>query len=391
MNKNIRSWPVEMEENSFWFSDTLLGGLYRHYILTGETKCEINPTNLYSQGVFRIGGIVCWGEYVIICPLYTCGFIVVFSKQTRKIKKVVIDIKVEKYTLLEGARRIGSDLYLNLYRSNIAALIIELKELCSAKIKKINPQLILYPNSTIHTEWYAKCFQNAIYLPAYNEKIIYKVENKKISSINIQVPKNIFTICFYMSEIWGLSVDGDEAYKIDLNGKLQEVISMEKDVVLPKKSVAYNLYVTKNYIFFMLRTKALACYDRKKHCKVELNSAIKNCRNLYPNELPGTFLYAMEKEDQLLLLPYGGRGLEINLLTFDCNIMDILFPNKIDDGTITYYTEIALANKGNKLFEERGLKSLKVYLEYIEKSSIKKDLDVFKNYRGKEIYQIIKN
>lgn len=388
--KNIRAWPVEIDKDWIWFSDNLVGGLYRYHIPTGETRCEINPVSLYDQGVFRVGGIVSWEEYVIICPLYVGDPIIVFSKQTKSLKNISINLNIKEYAHFDSARKIGSRLYLNLYRSSIAALVMEMEELCSTKIKTIIPQMILYPHKKICTTWWSKYFKNTIYFPVYGEKKIYKIENEKISCLNAQIPENIYTIYFYKSEIWVLSIAGDEVYRIDLNGKLQEVISIKQHLFLTEKSKAYNIIVTENYIFFMLWTNVLVCYDRKKHCEINLDISLKDFKNQYPDKFPGNFLYGIERKDKLILLPYGNRGLEINLLTLECNTFDILFPDKTGEEKIIDYKEIAFAHRGGKLFSEIGMESLNEYLKYINRKNVLNISDKKIQFcTGKKIYQTV--
>lgn len=389
-DKNIRAWPVELDKDWIWFSDNLVGGLYRYHIPTGETRCEIHPISLYDQGIFRIGGIVSWKGYVIICPLYVEDPVVVFSKQTKSLKKISINLKIKEYAHFDSARKIGSRLYLNLYRSSIAALVMEMEELCNVKIKTIIPRKILYPHNKICTAWWSKCYKNTIYFPVYGEKKIYKVENDQISCLSAQIPENIYTIYFYKSEIWVLSIAGDEVYRIDLNGKLQEVIAIEQHFFKTEKSKAYNIIVTENYIFFMLWTNVLSCYDRKNHCEVNLDISLKDFKNQYPDKFPGNFLYGIERKDKLILLPYGNRGLEINLLTLECNAIDILFPDERGEEKNIDYREIAFAHRGGKLFSEIGMESLKEYLNYINR---KKFLNIpdkkIPFYTGKKLYHIV--
>lgn len=368
--KNVRVWTIENDDNWVWFSDGLTGGLYRYHRLTGETKCEIDPVDLYKQNIFRIAGIVCWKEYVVLCPLSVRQPIAVFSKLTGRVKTVPI-FGIEKYTHLgnlDGAREINNVLYLNLYRSKVAVLAIELDKLCDFQVKEILPRIICYSDNNVHTVWLAKCFANTIYLPVQEEKIIYKVKNNEITYMNAEIPKNIFTICFYESEIWVLSDDGREAYRLDLDGKLQEVISIQQDDI-PLEMGAHNIIVTGNYIFFMLPKYSIICCDKKTHCTVRLNLPDKDIENLCPNEMSGGFFLGMEKNDELLLFPNGNRGLRIDLLTLGCSFVDFFFPDTIEK-KIEYCEAFALAHIEGSMFSESRPKSLDVFLKFIESGNV---------------------
>lgn len=362
-NNNIRIWPIEIDENYIWFSDVLTGGLYRCYKNFEKVKCEIYPTDLSRYGVFRIGAIVSWKKYIILCPQEINNFVLVFSKETKKLKKVFI-IYEEKNIYLDGARTIENCLYLNFYRSNMAVIIIGLDELCNYNTKEIIPQIIPYPNNAVYTTWCAKCCDKVIYLPIYNEKIIFKIKQNKICPIIAEIPQNIFTLYIYNSEIWILAVGGWEAYRVDLNGKLQEIASIKQEELLFEENGANNIIVTEKYVFFLLRKKALGCYDRKRKYQVNLKISPRRLENLYPDKLLTIFSEAIEKNGILYLLPYANRGIKINLCTLKCKCIDILFPEEIDTNKNKYYDELILAHKINYLFSEVNSKSLYVYLEY---------------------------
>lgn len=207
MNKNMRIWPMEADGDCIWFSDRLIGGLYQYHILDKKVECEISPLKLYYRNVFRINGIVCWKEFIILCPFYLNYPVIVFSKKEKSMKSVFIR-GTENNTRLDCAKRIENILYLNMFNSYIAVWLINLDELCDLKTKEIIPKMIPYPDSCLHTVWFAKYFDEGIYLPDYQRKTIYKIEKEKILKINAKIPKNIFTIYFYYSELWIIPEDG---------------------------------------------------------------------------------------------------------------------------------------------------------------------------------------
>lgn len=385
--KNIRIWPVEIEKDWIWFSDVFLGGLYRYNLLTKEIVCEIQPATLYHLNIFRVGGIIFWKEYVIICPVYVCDPIAIYCRQTGKLNTVNI-AAIEEKLYLDRAIKINGYLYLNVYCSNIAVIIIKMDKLDDNMGKDIIPKILFYPDNKPHIVWFAKYYYGAIYLPACDEKIIYKLENNKISTIVVDIPQNILTMCFYKKEAWIVSSSGKEIYQIDLNGRCLKSISVENIECFSEKQKIYNIIVTENYIFFLFREKSFGYYDRKKEFGYGLDLSPENSENLYKDKLPGLFLASIEKNNRLFLLPYGNKGIEIDLSTLKCKVMNVFFPKEMDENKIEYYTEIAQAHNGGVEFREINANSLYAYLNY---PTINCTWSILNNYTkrsvGRKIYQ----
>lgn len=174
---------------------------------------------------------------------YYCIF-----KKKKELKPVYIQ-GIEEGITLDGARKIENTLYLNMYYSYVAVYMSDLNELCNSQTKEIIPGIVTYPDNCYHTVWFAKCFGNTIYPPENGGRNIYKVEKKKISCINLEIPKNIFTICFYQSELWIISIDGWELYRINQDGKLLEVVNLEENGFCLMNQVHFILLLLKNIYF----------------------------------------------------------------------------------------------------------------------------------------------
>ena len=355
-------WPIEVDGNCIWFSDELIGGLYEYHKLSKKVKCIISPINLYEYNIFRINGIVCWREFIIVCPFFLSCPIIVYSKENKTLKAVHIR-GIEKYTMLDCAKKIENTLYLNMYYSDIAVYMLNFDKLCDSQTKEIFPEMISYPDNCLHTVWFAKCFNNIICLPDNGGKKIYCVKEKEISTINLKVPKDIFTINFYQSELWVISIDGWELYRVDQDGKLLEMIVLDKNDFSRNGLGVFHIAATEKYFFLMFHNRRLGCYDRKEHCKVELGICSEDLENLYINELPGTFLFGIEHENKLFIPPYGNRGLQVNLKTLECQAIDVFFPDEFEKN-LKYYMGIVRAHKGCNFFHENMEKSLVAYLKY---------------------------
>lgn len=395
MEKNIKIWPIEIDNEWVWFSDALIGGLYRCHRFNGEVKCEITPIELHKKNIFRLSGIVSWNDYVILCPFFINCPIVVFSKETKCIKWVYV-CGVGKYTSLDGARIIENKLYLNMYHSNIAVLIFCLDKLCNPQIKEITPIMLHYPDNCIHTVWFAKSYEDILYLPDQDKKIIYKVEKGEISSIIAEIPQTIFTIYCYQSELWIISIDGWEIYRVNQQGKLKETILLKQNGFLLEEQGVFHIIVFKEYIFLIFRKETLGCYDRKKQCKVNLKIPSKKLKNQYTDILPGTFLFGIKNNNKIFFPPYGNCGLEIDLQTFEYQFINVFFPKGMKEDEIEYCDEISFAHrlmyKEECLFNEVRYKSLSIYLKYIISNNLLDGLDenLMMSVGKKVYYKIIK-
>ena len=194
-------------------------------------------------------------------------------------------------------------------------------------------------------------------------------------------------MCLYKTEMWILSLNGWEAYRINIEGKLLEKIEIEPKDFPSESTGAHNIIVTEDYVFFLFCKNSLGYYDKKQKCIINMNIPSKYLENKYPNELKGTFLHGVEENNKLFLFPYGNIGLEIDLLTFRYNLIDICFPDEISIDKIMNYTELALTHCEGKRFVENRSESLFAYLKY---NVLISDLNVISNCSkdkvGEKIY-----
>lgn len=156
---------------------------------------------------------------------------------------------------------------------------------------------------------------------------------------------------------------------------------------MPNEPGAFHIAVTKKYIFLMFHTKNLGCYDRYKHCKVELFIPPEELENKYMDRLPGTFLFGIENDNKLFILPYGNRGLEVDLQTLVCQSIDIFFLKELEK-ELEDSIELIASHKERNFFAEITHKSVSAYLKYgvFEKFANKDNLKIS---IGENIYYTI--